>query len=426
MLQAKTTTPAGSGSSPAATAPQGEKPLRHEAFLTSILSSPAAPFRERHVISTITAEMDRLGVPFFQDPHGNLVVGVSSKAEYLKLVREKSKEPVRVFIAHLDHPGFHGTRWRSPTELEFKFHGGGPTQHLVGAPVWIADREGWFAEGHIREAQLTKTGRSIESGVVEVPLEDRPCRKRAPKPTDLYGGFRFRAPVWQEGSIVYTKAADDLVGSFATASVAIELFARDAKKTRAKRPSKRPPFIGLLTRAEEVGFIGALAHFELGWLKQAKRPVLCVSLETSRTLPGADIGKGPVVRLGDKFGVFDARALHVFTKLARKVLPDAHQKRVMDGGTCEGTAAMCFGFPTVAISVPLGNYHNQSLEGGPDSAGPGGPAPEFVHRDDIAGLITLCHALMTPGLTWNDPFREMHEEFRKDLKKYAKLMKSGP
>ena len=45
----------------------------------------------------------------------------------------------------------------------------------------------------------------------------------------------------------------------------------------------------------------------------------------------------------------------------------------MDGGTCEATTATVYGYPCVGISVPLGNYHNQCFEGGPDSRGPLGP-----------------------------------------------------
>ncbi|MGZ3709832.1 MAG: hypothetical protein ACXVBC_13005, partial [Bdellovibrionota bacterium] len=167
-------------------------------------------------------------------------------------------------------------------------------------------------------------------------------------------------------------------------------------------------------------------HFEEGWLQKAKRSVVCVSLETSRTLPGAEIGKGPVVRQGDKTGVFHSGALRVFTQQALRALPDAHQKRVMDGGTCEATAATAYGLSCVGISVPLGNYHNQSFEGGPDAAPSNGPAPEFVHRRDLAGLLSLCHALLEPGLPWAEPWKEKLKEFKKDLKDYRPLLRSGP
>lgn len=390
--------------------------MQRESLLLDILSQPSAPFREKHVIDAITRAMKAEKVPHFLDPAGNLIVGVASKTEYLRLLKEKSKEPVRIFMAHMDHPGFHGTAWKSEHELEVTWLGGSPTQLLEGANVWLADSQGWWGKGKMTQVQMNERSTAIKSAVVKV-LDRVQSGASAPKPESLYGGLSFRAPVWQEGRLLYTKAADDLVGAFAVLSVAIDLF---------KKKGKKAPFIGLLTRAEEVGFIGAVAHFELGWIQKAARPVLVVSLETSRTLPGADIGKGPVVRLGDRATVFHADSLKVFSDLARVDFADRHQKRIMDGGSCEATAATAYGFPAVGISVPLGNYHNQSFEGGPDSRGDRGPAPEFVHLDDVEGLVDLCHGLMKPKLPWSDPWADRLKGFKKELKGYAKLMKSGP
>ncbi|MEO5969845.1 MAG: hypothetical protein ABIQ95_07945, partial [Bdellovibrionia bacterium] len=243
--------------------------------------------------------------------------------------------------------------------------------------------------------------------------------------TKYYGGFSFRAPVWRDGDLLYTKAADDLVGCFAIVSTAIDLW---AKKNR-----NLPPFLGILTRAEEVGFIGAIGHFELGWLKKTspklppklQRSIVCISLETSRTLPGADIGKGPVVRLGDRFTVFDPGCTKILTDLANLTLPQEHQRRVMDGGSCEATAAIVYGYPCIGISVPLGNYHNQSFEGGPDAAPSNGPAPEFVHIGDVSGLLKLCHALLKPKLPWASPWKNKMREFKKSVREYRPLMRSG-
>lgn len=419
-------------------------PLAREAFLKSILSQPTAPFREGHVIRLLEHEFQTHGVPYFKDPIGNIVVGASNKAEYLRMVRQASKEPLRIFIAHMDHPGFHGVKWLSPTEIEVKWHGGSPTALLDNAPVWLADAKGWVAEGYFKNVTMIPSGRAIDTAVVEVPATDR----RTSKAEHLYGGLRFRSSFWQEGELIYTKAADDLVGVFAIASLAIDLLGHEpmpianvdlkrakksgakAKKSAAKKmssPKKSPfPFLGLLTRAEEVGFIGAIGHFELGWLKNPKRPLLCVSLETSRTLPGADIGKGPVVRLGDRASVFDAGALKVFADLAQKTLPGRHQKRIMDGGRCEATAATVYDLPAIGISVPLGNYHNQCFEGGPDSCGPNGPAPEFVHLGDVEGLLTLCRALIEPKSPWSAPWAQDRVSFKTDLKKYRPLLESGP
>jgi putative aminopeptidase FrvX len=382
-------------------------------LLFDILSTPTAPFREGQVILKIIRTLKLSGVPYFQDPHGNILVGVKSPADYLHLIRKKSKEPLRFFIAHLDHPGFHGSQWKSSRELAIQWHGGSPTQYLEGAKVWLSHSSGFLTHGILKNPELTPSGKSLKSGWVH--LEENP---KVPA-TELYGGFCFRAPVWNEGERIYTQAADDLVGAYGILSMAIQHWG-------SKKRAQEFPWIGLLTRAEEVGFIGALAHFELGWLQKAKRPVLCVSLETSRALPDAEIGKGPVVRLGDRFTPFDPGALRVLSDVAVKTLPNRHQKRMMDGGTCEASAATVFGFKSIGISVPLGNYHNQSLEGGPDSAPPLGPAPEFVHSNDIEGLILLCNALMKPKLNWENPWDEKLKDLKKGLKTYKKLLRSSP
>jgi len=190
-----------------------------------------------------------------------------------------------------------------------------------------------------------------------------------------------------------------------------------------RRQTKNETFIGLLTRAEEVGFVGAVKHLNLGWLQSAKRPVVCVSLEASRHLSGARIGKGPVVRLGDRRTPFDSGALQVLSELALKTLPDRHQRRLMDGGACEATATTAWGLPTVGITLPLGNYHNQGLDGGMDCPKPLGPAPEFVHLDDVSDELKLCKALMKNGLEWADPWSPLRHRLNKLSNKYNKLLK---
>jgi hypothetical protein len=92
---------------------------------------------------------------------------------------------------------------------------------------------------------------------------------------------------------------------------------------------------------------------------------------------------------------------------------------------CLATAATVFGIPAIGISVPLGNYHNQSFEGGPDSRGHLGPAPEFVHQKDIEGLQKLCAALLRAKLEWNKPWEQRGAEFKKQIKKYQPLLKEG-
>jgi putative aminopeptidase FrvX len=384
---------------------------RELALLLELLHQPTAPFREQHVVEFVTSILRTRNIPFFLDPVGNVVVGCASPKAYRAMLRARTTEPVRLYMAHMDHPGFHGVRWLGRDQLRVKWHGGAPTRGLRGARVWIADADSNRYEGRLLRARLTHDGRTIDTADVQVAV---PNLKRKRIPNTLYGGLRFRAPVWRAGRRLYTHVADDLIGVFATVATAVHVY--------RKRGNTRASFLGLLTRAEEVGFIGAVGHFTLGWLARSPRPVICVSLETSRTLPNAVIGKGPVVRLGDRRTVFDPGALNVLMQVARRTLAHRHQRRIMDGGTCEATAATVHGLTAIGISVPLGNYHNQGFEGGPDCRGRNAPAPEFVHLDDVDGLLTLCRGLLRQGLAWRNPWATERRRYRNLVARYRTLI----
>ncbi len=368
-------------------------------LLKELLSCPTAPYRESHVSSFIERVLKNEKIPYFLDPVGNIVVGASSKEDYLEKLNVKPKEPIRLFIAHMDHPGFHGVKWTKANTLVVNWLGGTPRKFLNGARVWLATSEGSVGLGSIQKAKLNSAKSALKSSEIIIKkwnLGEAPTKSKA---SEVFGGFSFRAPVWEEKRNLYTKAADDLVGVFAILSLAKSL------------KSKKSPFLGLISRAEEVGFIGTLGHLDLGWLNQNKKTIVVVSLETSRTLPGALIGKGPIVRLGDRATPFDPGFVQVLTEIAQSLLPNKFQRRIMDGGTCEATAALAFGFRAIGISIPLGNYHNQSFEGGPDSRGEWGPAPEFVHLEDIQGMLALCEGLMKKGLSWEDPWKKRRLSF---------------
>lgn len=384
-------------------------------FLLQLLAIPTAPFREQQVRAFVEAALGRWGIPHCRDPHGNLLVGIASAEQYQQLLATPNEQPVRLFIAHMDHPGFHGERWLDKHQLAINWYGGSPVKHLTGAKVWLSAGDGYLGQGKLRRVELHAKGYAMQRAVVY--CDDERIRAMQGQAHRIYGGLAFRAPVWRSGQRLYTKAADDLVGVFAVLQTARAVF--------RKRAGQRPPFIGLLTRAEEVGFVGAIAHLELGWLEARRRPVVAVSLEASRTLPGADLGRGPVVRLGDRRTVFDADGMQLMSELAERALPQAHQRRIMDGGACEATAATAFGIPTIGLTVPLGNYHNQGFEGGADCPKPLGPAPEFVQLDDVQGLLKLCRALMNASVTWADPWRRTRARLQKNRRHYARQLRAG-
>ena len=382
-------------------------------FLFELFSQPSAPFREEAVLNVIRSRLAKRKIPHFVDPVGNLVVGVNNREQYKKLVNAKSGEPVRLYIAHMDHPGFHGQQWLGPKRLRITWHGGSPTRFLSGTPVWLASGTDYVGAGLIRKPVLNSTRRFLKSA--DIQLDTNKLYQVYPDASDIYGGVKFQKPVWQTGKKIYTRAADDLVGVYSIIQTASSLFAK------SKRPGSNP-FIGLITRGEEVGFVGAVAHLELGWLKNHSRKVVAVSLEASRTLPGAEIGKGPVLRLGDWRTVFSSGGLKVLNDLGQSLLKGKHQRRLMDGGSCEATAAIAWGLETIGMSVPLGNYHNQSLEGGPQSRGANGAAPEFVHVDDIDGMVKMCRGLMKRGLPWHDPWKDQRARLIKNHRKYRSIM----
>ena len=363
--------------------------------LKEILTQSTAPFREMQVLSLVERFLIDAKIPFFYDRAGNMLVGFESEGQLKKALSKKSQVPMRIMMAHTDHPGFHGVRWLDEKTLSVKWLGGSPKKYLNYAKVWLADETGNLTEGRLQDITIASHGFSIDKAVVK--LKQALPGKRRPAAKKIFGGFKFRLPFWRSGNLVYSRAADDLVGVFCVIETIKKLFQNPSRKDQRS-------FLGLLTRAEEVGFVGAIAHFEQGWYKKANRDVICISLEASRTLPGAQIGKGPVVRLGDRRTVFSATALQALTQLAEKHIKGNYQRRIMDGGACEGSATTMLGLQTVGISIPLGNYHNEGYEGGQDCRGPRGPAPEFVHLKDIEHMLCLCQATAFDTQVWTKPW----------------------
>ena len=386
----------------------------HDPLLDDLFAQPAAPYREAHPRAAVLRLCAAARVPWFADPDGNLVLGAASLADLRRKVAARTPEPLRVFVAHLDHPGFHGVRWESDDRLRIRWHGGGPIRRLSGAAVWLADSGAWRGTGHLRAIRLAPGGRRVESAVVRV----KAFKGSRPAAGVLFGGFDFRRSHWRAGRRLHARAADDLAGVYAAVAAARAVYGR--------RPSRDAGnFLAVLTRAEEVGFVGFLAHLERGWLRAARRRLAVISLEASRTWPGAEIGRGPVVRLGDRATVFDPATVRVLEAVAHATLPGRFQRRLMDGGTCEAAAAMAAGLPAAGMCVPLGNYHNQSFQGGPDSRGPDGPAPEQVHLDDLAGMAELCRGLLRHGWPWSRPWEALQAGLRRRLRDGRRRLDTG-
>ena len=144
---------------------------------------------------------------------------------------------------------------------------------------------------------------------------------------------------------------------------------------------------------------------------------LPISLEASRTLPGALLNEGPVIRLGDLATIFDVDINRYVTKIANEMKAKSKtfkfQRRIMDGGTCEGTAFQSYGFKTLGLAVPLQNYHNQ---------GPKGPAPEIISINDVENGRKLLVQIAKQYKNKDKASAELHKRIKKQYKTMRPLL----
>ena len=193
-----------------------------------------------------------------------------------------------------------------------------------------------------------------------------------------------------QSDLLSARVCDDLGGVAAIVCLLEELIA-------TKVPGH---VIGLCSRAEEVGFAGVLAVCENGWIPRGS-PV--IGLETSKASAGAPQGAGPVIRVGDKTGLFSPGLTHFVAQAAGHLADEApakrpflYQRKLMDGGTCNSSAFAAWGYDSAAMCVALGNYHNMTIKGevgwgepkGGKKAGPA-IASETINLNDFAGMVRI-------------------------------------
>jgi endoglucanase len=310
-----------------------------------LLRAPTAPYHEagvRDVIETICREH---GLEHTRDRYGNLLV-------------RHGRGGVRplVLAAHMDHPAFEVTRALEPGRWETRFLGGVPPKFfrpgtkLLLQPGNAPARLGPAAGG---PDTFTVTGSKLPPDAPRFAVWD-------------VEAFAARA------GRIHARQCDDLIGVAVVLATLIELKQRGA----------RARVIGVLSRAEEVGFHGALTVAASATLP---RHAFVVSLETSRELPPVEMGQGVIIRTGDRASVFDSAGTRYLTEVAAALRARdqsfAFQRALMPGGTCEATAYQEYGFQTAAVCIALGNYHN---------CGPRGRvAAEYVSVADARGMVRL-------------------------------------
>lgn len=314
--------------------------------------------------------MRQAGVPYFEDApraealrfcaESNLPAALDTYGNlFVRLNRAPRQRPV-VLTAHLDHPGFTVERRLGPRRFMLQFNGG------VADPYFRQGARVRLQPGNV-PARLV---RALRGDTRQFEFEARRIAGEEPKFAvwDLED-FALRQVRF------HGRACDDLIGCAAVLATLRELQRRRAEVN----------VIGLLSRAEEVGFQGALTVAAEGRLP---KDALVISLETSKQLPGVRMGQGVIVRVGDKASIFDSTASRFLTEvageLARRRKGFSFQRALMAGGTCEATAYQEFGYRSAAVCVALGNYHNS----GPRAR----IAVEFVSVQDVVGMVDLLVA----------------------------------
>ena len=326
-------------------------------FLARLGGQPAVAFYESGVASTVESILNELALEHRRDSFGNIVARLSGS--------DPTVTPIAI-VAHMDHPGFEIT---GRHENEFiatalggvppsSFAGGVPLQVLLPdgnrAPAVATGRHGAEAERLVR-LKLTNAG---DDSAVQLPA------------AAVFDLVDFEL----DGNYIRMRAVDDLAGCGAALAALARLASGE------KRP--QGDVYGLFTRAEEVGLVGARLAAEAGELPPE---TIIVSAESSRTLPGAEQGGGPVVRVGDAGFTFNADAESVLIR-AREALQEGQtgfkvQRQLMSGGVCEASAFALYGYQTTGIAFPLGNYHNAAPAGKIEA--------EYIHIDDYLGGVAL-------------------------------------
>lgn len=288
-----------------------------------LLRHPAVPFFEHAVRAEVETICTENGLDFKRDKFGNVIV------------RLRTAPKVRPFVlaAHMDHPGFEIVRPLSSTS-------------------WLARFLGGVADNYFRAGVPVR----LMPGAIAAKVGKRPGQTRE---FELHAKHPVKTPpafaVWEledfavRDGRIHGRACDDLIGVASILATLIEL----------KRSRARVHVLGVIARAEEIGFLGAMA---VAASKELPKNSLVISLETSRELPGVKMGQGVILRVGDRTSIFDSGAMRFLGEVASGLTAQnkkfQFQRALMSGGTCEATAYQEFGFQTAAVCVALGNYHN--------------------------------------------------------------------
>ncbi len=347
--------------------------------LKEVTNLPTAPFVEDCVADHIRRFVAaRPALRLKADKYGNLLVRYTPRAK--SKTRPKGR-PI-LFTAHMDHPGFIAGKMLGEKRLEAEWAGGVQARYFKNQNVMFRVEDRWIP-GVIEKVIYPKPPKRAKqtAGPKTMRFAAAPAGAivtvQSPVPRGALGMWRLPDTVIR-GHRLHARVTDDLSGL-----AAILCALDDLCRKRAKMPC-----YALFSRAEEVGFAGALTAIEAGTIPKS---AIIIVVENSKELPGvAELGNGPVLRIGDKMTVFSPAVTSycrtVADNLAKKDRTFRYQRKLMDGGSCEATAYCHHGLDANCICLPLVNYHNMDVRRKTI-------APEAVDTRDYINLVKWFIAL---------------------------------
>ncbi len=350
--------------------------MRAIEILEVLCLQPSVSFHERRVAREITRILCDAGIDASVDRWGNISATLAGNDEL----------PPLVFVAHMDHPGWEAVEVVEVGEDEELIvaepRGGlGARAFDAGTGVYIVERDGSSIYGTIEShGLLRRVGRFARTDRVMIRPEDGPYVRQASQ-LAFPAAVVLDLPSFSlEGDLIRGRQLDDLAGC---AAILASLIAVDRDSTNERT------IVGLFTRAEEVGLVGAaLAAADEVIDKEA----IIVSVETSLKSDIAKQGDGVVIRVGDRMTTFDHDAEGVLHGAAHRIAQHGDskefkvQRALMGAGGCEASAFKAHGYRVTGTSFPLGAWHNTEDDGS--------IRPEYIHVDDFNGGVQLITEAM--------------------------------
>lgn len=356
-------------------------------WLLELTSIPTAAGREGRVVEWIDRwAAERSDLALTKDQAGNLLISTRDGG-----VSGSSGQARPLFItAHLDHPAFVVERILGPATLLASFRGGVMDPYFKDAVVRVVRAGSTDCSEQQSVARVTEKTKKepFPECLIEFDGEGEPAQRFSPGDIAVWDLPDARI----EGDLLHAPACDDL------AAVAAALATMERLRGTPHAAGVRL----LFTRAEEIGFIGAIAACKLGTMPGDAR---VIALENSRSFAESPIGGGPIVRVGDRLSIFHPGLTGSIAGVAQRLADEAKghaapftwQRRLMPGGACEATVFQAYGYESTCVCLPLGNYHNMAdlerVQAG-DAAVIAGArvGPEMISVSDYKGMIALLEA----------------------------------